>query len=289
MIFFVVISLLSRQAFATASKVIYGSDDRIEVYQSENELHKLLALSTAAKILKRATGDEGEYFEIRGGNLVERFNYCPTERFTQQLLSANCSGFLITEDILVTAGHCMTSRFDCEAFYWVFDFRLGDNGENVTHVPKSSIYKCSEILEQEYDPHNEYFENDYAIVRLDRPVTDRAPVKVRTQGKVEDNTKLMIIGHPVGLPTKISNNAWVRENSHFLYFYSNLDAYGGNSGSAVFDAQTGVVEGILVLGEDDYEKDPVRGCNVSKVCADDECNGEQVIRITSVPLKKYLN
>ena len=93
---------------------------------------------------------------------------------------------------------------------------------------------------------------------------------------------MLVIGHPSGLPTKIANRAYVRSNSHAAFFQANLDTYGGNSGSAVFDALTGVVEGILVRGERDYIYDYDRRCMISKKCPDDGCRGEDVSRITRV-------
>ena len=92
----------------------------------------------------------------------------------------------------------------------------------------------------------------------------------------------MVIGHPSGLPTKISDGAIVRENANKVFFQSTLDTFGGNSGSAVFDAKTGLVEGILVRGERDYVQDPVMNCSRPKVCKVTECRGEDVTRITNI-------
>jgi hypothetical protein len=64
---------------------------------------------------------------------------------------------------------------------------------------------------------------------------------------------------------------------------ANLDTYGGNSGSPVFNHRTGEVEGILVRGENDYVYDPGQGCQVSNRCASDVCRGEDVTYITNVP------
>ena len=47
------------------------------------------------------------------------------------------------------------------------------------------------------------------------------------------DTPLVVIGHPSGLPTKIADGAWVRNNESEYYFVTNLDTFGGNSGSAV--------------------------------------------------------
>ncbi|WP_420540401.1 S46 family peptidase (plasmid) [Paenibacillus polymyxa] len=44
--------------------------------------------------------------------------------------------------------------------------------------------------------------------------------------------------------------AAVRDNPPNAFFVANLDTYGGNSGSPVFNSDTHEVEGILVRGED---------------------------------------
>jgi V8-like Glu-specific endopeptidase len=94
--------------------------------------------------------------------------------------------------------------------------------------------------------------NDFAIIKLDRKVAGREPLKFRTAGKIADATKLLVIGNPTGLPTKISDGGKVLINSQSNVFVTNLDTFQGNSGSAVFDSTTGQVEGILIQGKTDY-------------------------------------
>ncbi len=74
--------------------------------------------------------------------------------------------------------------------------------------------------------------------------------------------KLYVIGHPSGLPTKVADGAQVctQKGTHFS---ANLDTYGGNSGSAVFNAKTNEVVGILVRGANDYTYDMGRRCTIS--------------------------
>ena len=84
------------------------------------------------------------------------------------------------------------------------------------------------------------------------------------------------------MPTKIADGANVR-NLQGKFFQANLDTYGGNSGSAVFNVETGEVEGILVRGETDYVFNSALGCQVSNLCAADGCRGEDVTYISNVP------
>jgi hypothetical protein len=92
---------------------------------------------------------------------------------------------------------------------------------------------------------------DYAVIKLDRPVVGRVPLKIRKAGLIANGQRLIVIGNPSGLPTKVTDGNVIRTD-HPSYFGTNLDTFHGNSGSAVINATTGEVEGILVRGKTDY-------------------------------------
>ena len=128
--------------------------------------------------------------------------------------------------------------------------------------------------------------DDFALIRLKRKVTDRRILDYRRNGQITRGTKLVVIGHPTGLPTKIADGASVRSLSR-MHFTADLDTYGGNSGSAVFNAETGVVEGILVRGATDYVYNSSQGCSESNILGQNAGRGEDVTYITNIPeLKK---
>jgi V8-like Glu-specific endopeptidase len=276
---FIALTMMSATQ-AALPKVIYGNDDRLDIYEAVNPLHLELARSTAAMIPNRAVRTNSDIATISGTTLENR-GMCSSERFADQITAANCSGFLVGPDLLVTAGHCVRSSSDCSSSKWVFDFNLSSPDANPSEitVDANSVYSCERIIQQRLDRSSQ---DDFALLKLDRAVTDRAPLTFRTSGRVETGTDLVVIGHPTGLPTKIADGAIVRSNNNNTYFSSNLDTFGGNSGSAVFDTNTGIVEGILVRGETDYTYDSRRGCRVSYLCPDDGCRGEDVTRITNI-------
>ncbi len=111
-------------------------------------------------------------------------------------------------------------------------------------------------------------------------------LKYRTEGSPKKGDNIVVIGHPSGLPTKIAGGANIR-SVNSVYFQANLDTYGGNSGSAVFNADTGLLEGILVRGERDYVYDSAQGCKVSNVISNTGGSGEDVTRITNI--KELMN
>ncbi len=258
-------------------KVIYGRDDRISIEQLHNSKLTQLGDITAAMVNWDDLVISKDSVSLTGKLLKKDRKLCEAQRFGHEMNPANCSGFLIAPDILVTAGHCIESFQECQDYAWVFDYTR--SGKKLSY--KKSIFRCTAILKQVYNDDDEKFPNDYAVIQLDRKV-DRKIVPRRTSGKVSDKAKLIVIGHPSGLSQKVGLNGKVRDNSHPEYFSSNLDTFSGNSGSPIFDLKSGMIEGILVRGEEDYTFNNKRNCYEAKQCADDSCDGEDITRITNV-------
>ncbi|HLE10570.1 MAG: hypothetical protein A2504_14100 [Bdellovibrionales bacterium RIFOXYD12_FULL_39_22] len=269
---------------------IYGRDDRRDVYQVDNRSFITLARSTAAQILE---GDMDfnpatNSYNVFSGTLQASMNLCSNAQFAKQSAAANCSGFLVAPDLLVTAGHCVQNMHECNGGYWVFDYKLENPAAlRISNIAARQVYRCVEIIEQTLD---DEAMNDYALIRLDRVVTDRTPLKIRQNGQISSGTSVVVVGHPSGLPTKISAGAVVIDNGPKNYFVTNLDTFAGNSGSAVFNAETNEIEGILVRGEEDYVPSPMGDCMIPRLCREsgDGCLGEHVTRITNIAyLKGY--
>ncbi len=253
--------------------VIYGSDGRQDVYQASEAL-KLLADSTVALVKNTDLTEASGRVQIAGKSFASSYQLCSSERFREQNTSAFCSGSLVGPDTIITAGHCITSQSDCVGTSFVFGFAVKSAGVLPTQVSSSEVYRCREIVSRVLENSG----RDYAVIKLDRAVPNHAVLKVRRSGEASVGDPLLVIGHPVGLPTKITTGGKVRSVANSDYYVTNLDTYGGNSGSAVFNAQTLEIEGILVRGEQDFVSQG--GCNVSKVCTDDSCRGEDVTRIS---------
>lgn len=271
-------------ASADGSNVIYGEDNRQDVFESTNSKLVKLSRSTAAMIkttnLKSIRSGEIEI----SASTMESLGFCEKERFSKQISAANCSGFLVAPDILVTAGHCIKNDYDCGSYKWVFDYKVDHAEQDAIMVSSSSVYSCKKIISRSLD---QVTKDDFAVIELDRKVMDRAPLKFRQRGKVALDSKVAVIGHPTGLPTKITDGAKVRSHNT-KFFVANLDTYGGNSGSAVFNRKTFMVEGILVRGENDFIYDAELGCKVSNVCPEDGCRGEDVTYITNIEVLKSI-
>ncbi|MBI4679106.1 MAG: trypsin-like peptidase domain-containing protein [Elusimicrobia bacterium] len=202
--------------------------------------------STAALFFGSAVRIDGPKALLSTESYAEEMSLCPEEPFYDQRTGAFCSGSLVGPDLLMTAGHCVKTETSCKSAKFVFGFAVREKGVNPESVPAGEVYGCGKLLGREQVGAGA----DWALIKLDRPVLDHKPLALNRSGKIENGAPLFVIGHPAGLPTKIAGGAKVRDASPNGYFVANLDTYGGNSGSAVFNAGTGLVEGILVRGED---------------------------------------
>ncbi|XGC79793.1 serine protease [Bdellovibrio bacteriovorus] len=257
-------------------RVIYGEDNRKDLYEITNTLQRKLADSTVALIKSARITERANTSLITAKTFKENYNLCSSEPFGEQENAGFCSGVLVAKDIVATAGHCVRSLYDCQTSKFVFGYAVKTKNRQPREISNSEIYSCKEIIYSEILDTG----SDFALIRLDREVPNHAPVVMRRSGDIQTGDPLLVIGHPMGLPMKIAAGARVRTNSPTDFFVANLDTYGGNSGSAVFNAVTGVMEGLLVRGESDFVE---RGeCLVSNRCKDSECRGEDVTRVLRI-------
>lgn len=270
---------ISLEARANSTFSVYGEDDRREV-RGVSRAHQRLADSTAALIANSFMIEEGNSYRIDAPTLEEQDGVCATERYRDQPAASICSGTLIAPDLILTAAHCYQSASVCEHASWVFGFHESKNGKYKTN--KREIYRCKEVVFQEFDLKNG---RDFSVVKLDRKVRNHRPVKLREEGNAEVNTRLVLIGNPRGLPTKIADNAWVTSIKDGGILMSNVDAYTGNSGSGVFNAEKGFLEGVLSYGNEDYLENEQMTCFTSKIYQMQD-GGEAIMKIQ--PIRDFL-
>jgi V8-like Glu-specific endopeptidase len=270
----------SKNGFAKLTeRVIYGADGRHDLYSEPDPKIRAVADSTVA-VVKKADliqNPDGSY-HLRTADYGTSYNLCPTEPFREQKVASFCSGFLVGPDTIASAGHCLISELDCNDVAFIFGYAYSAQSSNPYTIPASEVFTCRQILHTQYPSDGA----DFSLTRIDRVVQEHWPLRLREFGDIKNNDDVMVIGYPVGLPLKIAGGAQVRDASPSGYFVANLDTYGGNSGSAVFNSNTLEVEGILVRGERDYVWDYNGGCLVSNVCENSACRGESVTKINEV-------
>jgi hypothetical protein len=256
-------------------RVIYGVDNRQELYEVRPK--NIRAAADAVVALVRSSDlrsdDNGTYI-LTTESYQHAYQLCESEPFVLQPTGCFCSGFLVAPDIVATAGHCVKSKQDLENIRFVFGFRMIDSQQARMTFHADDIYAGSKLIGRQLSADG----TDWALIRLDRSVRGRKPVPFRTKGKIGNQESVFVIGHPCGLPQKYAPGATVRDNSPAPFFVANLDTYGGNSGSPVFNARNMTVEGILVRGENDFVTNG--NCYVSLVCPSTGCRGEDVMRAT---------
>lgn len=264
------------------NKVIYGDDNRAEFFQVTRSDVREVADSTAAVISNKSlTAKADGTTTVKAKTFQQMMNVCSTERFASEPAGAFCSSFLVGDDMVATAGHCVDVS-TCAQTSFVFTYRMSQQNQAPYSVSSSEVYRCTQVLEREQTG-----AQDYALVKLDRPVRGHR-VLTLAKNPVAVGDGLFVVGHPSGIPTKITDGASVRSVKP-EFFTANTDTYGGNSGSAVFNADTLEVVGILVRGESDFNYDSNLKCSVSNRCPADGCRGEDSTSISYITeaLKKH--
>lgn len=272
--------------------LIFGADDRKEVNEDPAALER--AKSVAMMIPNNAIllNDSNSFaLDFLPATDSLTFGLCVEEKFSHQPVAfVNCTGFLIGEDLLLTAGHCMNhlpgimqNKKDgiCEYFSWVFDYQTNQEGKvNLENISSEKLYRCEEVVygelfsgrlpEEESDwdalpPGGEYG-TDFALIRLDRKVKGRKPFKLAKQTP-SVGEEVSTIGYPSSLPAKLADGAKILESHYKNYFTTDLDIIGGNSGGPTFNSK-GEVIGIVVRNSPhkDYVYHKDRKCSTSRVC-----------------------
>jgi hypothetical protein len=270
--------------------VQYGQDSRTELLQHSDSKLKDMAASVAIFVHSQQVTTSGDMVSLNGytlnemgemGWLVEGANapMCSGELYTSQPAPGFCTGFLVEDNILVTAGHCL-QKAPCSDTSIVFGFYM-NSSNGLSTITTADLFKCAEVIAQETPTQeNDYI--DYAIIKLDRS-TGRTGLEFTTDDYIEIQMNVAVLGHPSGLPMKIASDAFVISNdSSEPFFVTNLDTFGSNSGSPVINTATYLVDGILVRGANDYILSDDGSCIQVNRCPEGgggNCTGENATKM----------
>ncbi|RKH05111.1 serine protease [Corallococcus sp. CA053C] len=258
--------------------VVYGTDNRTDVYAHADATLRARAQQSTVALMSpsdfNTTNPNNVTFNA--STLRSAYNLCTSERFLDDLTPAFCSGTLIDDNLVLTAGHCITSASACSSTRFVFNFYRTAAGAMQT-VTTADIFSCQAIVARQQATVGGR-NLDFAIVRLDRAATPRfTPAPIRAgNAALAVGTNVTVIGSGSGIPFKIDSGGSVRDarSGTLDYFVATTDTFGGNSGSGVYENSGYTVAGILVRGETDYTTNG--SCSIVNTCTETGCRGEDI-------------
>jgi hypothetical protein len=290
-LFFIVVSISS-----LTHATIFGTDDRQEPENVSGavELAQSIAMMQSDIFVKYNSADNNYDLDFPLATYELGANMCSDEKFSDQHVGyINCTGFLVAEDVIVTAGHCMIYSHNplpkvvvedqttamCDSFLWMFDYqKTANKNEQLTDISADSVYRCEKViyaelfgysLDQQGElllPIDPQLGQDFAIIKLDRKVKGRKPLSLSNTplGLME---YVSLMGYPMAMPIKYTGNAQVINTTYSNYLLTDLDVIGGNSGGPVFNSQQEVI-GVAVRSfpGEDYVYDEQLQCSRNYTC-----------------------
>ncbi|MEM9358533.1 MAG: serine protease [Pseudomonadota bacterium] len=235
-------------------KVVHGEDGRMDTCEVGtgvladyvNHVANNTVLITDADKLSK----DGDFYNLalRPYEIIG-VEPCAGERFSDQKLGGDCTGFMISADVLVTAHHCLELFWHItdKAFVRNFEFDC-NNSLTKSRFPKEDVVLGSEARILASDSFR-----DFSIVKLPIPFGVDGGVSIYPKTDSATGENVGIVGHPVGLPMK-----WAASDEDLviaeddLNAFTNVDAFMANSGSPIFLQDTGTLFGILIGGDKDW-------------------------------------
>lgn len=256
-----------------ALAIVYSVTDVEQTLSSLGQRQHQIAAATVA--LLRTDDDNFLNPKIFG----EVYNFCSSELYLQQKLFSYCSGTLISNNKILTAGHCVRNLADCSQIRIAFDYT---SNEKILEIKDDSknLYKCKRIAVWS-QPKALVQLIDYAVIELDRPVTDRKPIQPNFNAKIQSD--ILAVGHPLGLPMKFVSGYVDAEDQNFnstnsksSYMKAHMNTHPGLSGAGVYNKNLELA-GILVRGEANIERDGK--CSRIRRCEAGDCPWAEVQKL----------
>lgn len=263
--------------------MVYNTDDRTDALPEHEHSAKLLAQIPISKF------DFDSLTYINKITLKERHNLCDGEKNENKESLAECSAFLVDEDLIMTAGHCLdlngdSIRKNCEEHYWVLDHYQTNS------FKEENVFKCKsvEFIRADYEENS-----DYALIRLDRKI-NRDAFKLSLERPTKDQ-ELLSLGFPHGMTMINSGMGNFQGLDHNMQYLYSLDLFGGNSGSPIINTLTNEVIAVHIKGPAfSLYEDIENKCFRENSCDEDEefcsgSNGFPIRKMSSYIFKRFFN
>lgn len=260
------------------TRAVYGSDNRTGIARAAQNLAPYAsAVALVSRRYQIINTTNGAFF-LKAVKQREALQMCADEPFGEEFMLGDCTGFAVGADRLVTARHCIPDQKSCDGRLFIFGHTAAENNS----FSEKQVYNCSKIISA-----TEKDAGDLVVVGLDRPVESSAGIKfLRPADQLRQDPmnlpQLYVLGHPFGgsLTAAPLESNLTHEDKYYLR--GNADVSQGNSGSPLFDPETGLLYGVLTGGGRDLEWDDERGCNKTHICRNNDCKGEQFSAATNL-------
>lgn len=262
--------------YISIQKRIYGADNRRNITDEEgvyaltkakkNELSSAVVaiipfsnLDTTNKLKYKITASRLKDTQRNGCTTT----LCSDIAFGDQLSFVKGSGFILTNKRVLTADHLFNNDY-IDKYCVVINYFT-----DLTEIDPKNVFRIKRVIQKA----DKDFRKDFKIFEVDRdfPLINK-PLKINGDLTIAEPDNVFMIGFPSGLPMKIADSAQVF-GLHKEYFFANLDAFSGNSGSPVFH-KSGSLEGILVDGGQDYTNSGLSCCTLDSYSKEIE-NGQK--------------
>jgi hypothetical protein len=239
--------------------IVYGPDDRVEAYEVGSPLARALVTASMVALVRRSNLDAQRHLSSAIPTWQRAAGLCPGEPFGDQPAAAFCSGVLVDDDLVLTAGHCLR-LLPLSEIAVVFGYFYEAAGQLA--MRPADVVEPVAIVAERLDDEGAPRRADFGWIRLARPAPrprSPAPLSLR-ESALAVGAPLTVISTGGGVPFKADEGARVAQADAAArgFFVAGSDTSAGSSGGGAFDAH-GALIGILARGGIDFATTPA-GC-----------------------------
>ena len=128
-------------------RAIYGVDNRKDLYQVTAAKVKKAASSVVGLVKTHDLQKQGDgSYVLATETYRDAYQLCSNEPFAAQPIACFCTGFLVAQNVVATAGHCVKSDADLAKVRFVFDFRMVDADKARTRFAADDVYAGKTLI-----------------------------------------------------------------------------------------------------------------------------------------------